>query len=104
MTAARYLDKCSPPFRQRAHRALADYFDGRWVDGKVWVPKVTSRTVKDLSPRLENRMVGALLSLYSTAVQKPLALGPGVGLDPKRHTFASPNTKYINMLVYFGVT
>ena len=35
---------------------------------------------------------------------KPLALGPGVGLDPQRHTFASPNTKYTNMLVYFGVT
>ena len=24
---------------------------------------------------------------------KPLALGPGVGLDPQRHTFASPNAK-----------
>ena len=35
---------------------------------------------------------------------KPLALGPGVGLDPQRHTFASPNAKYTNMLVYFGVT
>ena len=35
---------------------------------------------------------------------KPLALGPGVGLDPQRHTFASPNAKNTNMLVYFGVT
>ena len=35
---------------------------------------------------------------------KPLALGPGVGLDPRRHAFVSPNTKYTNMLVYFGVT
>ena len=35
---------------------------------------------------------------------KPFALGTGVGLDPQRHTFASPNAKYTNMLVYFGVT
>ena len=28
---------------------------------------------------------------------KPLALGPGVGLDPRHHTFASPNAKYTNM-------
>ena len=34
----------------------------------------------------------------------PFALGTGVGLDPQRHTFASPNAKYTNMLVYFGVT
>ena len=33
---------------------------------------------------------------------KPLALGPGIGLDPQRHTFASPNAKYPNMLIYFG--
>ena len=32
------------------------------------------------------------------------ALGTGVGLDPQRHTFAVPNAKYINMLVYFDLT
>ena len=35
---------------------------------------------------------------------KLFALGTCVGLDPQRHTFASPNAKYTNMLVYFGVT
>ena len=35
---------------------------------------------------------------------KPFALGTCVGLDPQCHTSASPNAKYTNMLVYFGVT
>ena len=35
---------------------------------------------------------------------KPLTLGPGVGLDPQSHTFASPNAKNSNMLVHSGVT
>ena len=30
---------------------------------------------------------------------KLFALGTGVGLDPQRHTFASPNAKDTNMLV-----
>ena len=34
---------------------------------------------------------------------KPFALGTGVGLDPQRHTFASPNTKDTNMLVSFAL-
>ena len=31
------------------------------------------------------------------------ALGTGVGLDPQRHTFASPNVKDTNMLVSFAL-
>ena len=35
---------------------------------------------------------------------KYLASGVGVGQCPRRQIFALPNTKYTNMLVYFGVT
>ena len=50
-----------------------------------------------------NKYVNTLKPIFHCDA-KPLALGPGGGLDPQRHTFASPNAKYTNMLVYFGVT
>lgn len=57
MAATRYLHKSDPPFIKQAHQAIADYFDEKWLRGKEWTPKAKSRTVKDLTPRIEDRRV-----------------------------------------------
>ena len=49
-------------------------------------------------------MVEEILKPLFYCDAKPFVVGTGVGLDPQSHTFASPNAKYTNMSVYFGVT
>ena len=49
-------------------------------------------------------MTGMYLKPIFHCDAKPFALGTGVGLDPRRHPFASRNAKYTNMLVYFAVS
>ena len=55
---------------------------------------------------------GGQLTALQNLILKPIfhcdaklfALCTGVGLDHLCHTFGSPNAKYTNMLVYFGIT
>ena len=60
--AARYLDN-QGGLRAQAHEALADYFEGKWSDGKLWTPKKKTRAITDLSPRMEDRQVGLFCHL-----------------------------------------
>ena len=55
--ATRYLDGGSKPFRPQAHKAIADYFEEKWVNGKPWWPRKKTRAIKDMRPRVEKRMV-----------------------------------------------
>ena len=58
------------------------------------------------------RKISSLFSFHFLINLKPIfhcdaklfALGTGICVDPQRHNFTSPNAKYTNMLVYFGIT
>ena len=58
----RYLDKCfgnnTVPFLQKAHAALADYFEGKWESGKLYPdPENPNPKKKDLKPKIEDRQL-----------------------------------------------
>ena len=72
-----------------------------WLDIKLI--QETNKGVLALHCCLLNCQILQLKPIFHCDA-KPLALGPGVRLDPQCHTFASPNAKYTNMLLYFGVT
>lgn len=54
----RYLDQPSGPFRLKAHEAIADYFEGKWADGKMYPdPANKSPSKGKNAPKLEDRQV-----------------------------------------------
>ena len=58
----RYLNKPfgsnAEPFLEKAHEALADYFDGKWVKGKLYPdPDHPNPKKKDMKPKVENRQL-----------------------------------------------
>ena len=60
----RYLNRTfgsnAEPFIEKAHEALADYFDGKWISGKLYPdPDHPNPKKKDIKQKIENRQLPA---------------------------------------------